>query len=494
MKFRRQYLFTTKKCPSLGNWQYEELGSHKLYVHPDCDLTIVRKGDFDFALVGYTINPRFPDQSNTDVLNDISSIKSISEIPVKLYGLVGRFVLFIKQEDQCYIFHDTCGLRQVVYTKYENAIHAASQPLLLELVMELIKGTKYHEYFNSVYANSNIEHHIPSGTSLYDHVDHLVPNHYLDASNNRQIRFWPTKPLKTRNLEETVDQYCNIVKNTLRAANNRFKLALPLTAGVDSRTILSSCKDLANDVYFYTLKYYDLTDKSPDIRIPLNLMSQLDYPHYIIDCRRPIDERFAEIYNGNTDNPHLHDWGIIAHAMYEDYPQERVTLKGNCAEIARCQYYPSGKHPEIKSGTYVLNLTYNWKHIDFIKDRMMEWFDDIEISVIPFGYKPLDIYYWEQRLGSWQAQSQLEWDIVQEAFTPFNNRELLDMVLGVDPKYRCYPDYLFYRKAMQAMWTDVLEEPINPKSLSRKFKKFTRKTLVKAGFINPMDPIKFRLR
>jgi hypothetical protein len=83
----------------------------------------------------------------------------------------------------------------------------------------------------------------------------------------------------------------------------------------------------------------------------------------------------------------------------------------------------------------------------------------------------LDLFYWEQRMGSWQAMSQLEWDIVQEEFTPFNCRELLSLMLGVDERYRKPPGYAFHRQIIRNLWPETLKEPINPKPLEAKLKK-----------------------
>ena len=85
-----------------------------------------------------------------------------------------------------------------------------------------------------------------------------------------------------------------------------------------------------------------------------------------------------------------------------------------------------------------------------------------------YGFKILDLFCWEQRMGNWQAMSQTEWDIVQEVFTPFNCRELLTTLLAVDLKFRKEPNYRLYREIINTLWNDVLSEPINP--ISRKEK------------------------
>lgn len=80
------------------------------------------------------------------------------------------------------------------------------------------------------------------------------------------------------------------------------------------------------------------------------------------------------------------------------------------------------------------------------------------------------MFYWEHRMGSWYAQSQLEWDIVQEVFTPFNSRELLDLMLSIDQSKRKKINPLLYIDAIKHLWKEVLSIPINPLSFKGKIR------------------------
>ena len=307
------------------------------------------------------------------------------------------------------------------------------------MITKVEKSKNYQTYHDSEYVKDIIEHWIPSGISLYDDVYHLVPNHYLEASSLKQIRYWPVKQLEEDDIESSVEKFATILKKTVLAANKRYDLALPLTAGWDSRIILGCCKDILEDIWSYTLKYRDLTEESNDIKIPIKLSKKLGFKHKIIDCRKPLDKIFSEIYANNTDIPHINDWGEIAYGMYDEYPTNRLAVKGNVSEVGRCFYFPTGKHNKINSGKDFLELEPYWKNIDFIEARVFEWFEEVKLENIHLGYDLYDLFYWEHRIGSWQAQSQLEWDIVQETFSPFNNRELLDIMLRVNPSYRIGP-------------------------------------------------------
>jgi hypothetical protein len=480
LKFRRQFLFTAIKCPELEEWHQEKLDTHFLYVHKDCEISRVDKSATVFILIGYAINPEDPAKTSRDILSGIASLPAegnsqlprIDGISEYLYGLTGRFVLLIKNRERLIFFHDPCGLKTLYYTSHQGSIYAASQPLLIKLVVPVRRGNRYRQYYDSVYVAKTLEHFIPAGCSLYSRIYHLVPNHYFDSALNRQIRYWPARPLQKREFNESVDEYARILRKTMIAANSRFKLALAMTAGLDSRMVLSACRDIAPDIFFHTLQYRSLTEKSNDIKIPGRLLARLGLNHTVIDCRKPVDKDFGSIYERNSDIPHLDDWGQIAYGMYNEFPKGYVVVKGNGPEIGRGVLYPGRDHPEITSYKYLITVEREWNgwiNIPFIRDSVSRWYDGIKSVRDNHGYKLLDLFLWEHRMGSWQSQSQLEWDIVQEAFTPFNNRKLLNISLSTDPNYRCHgPEFIFFRTAIKILWEETLQEPINPLDYSIK--------------------------
>jgi hypothetical protein len=252
----------------------------------------------------------------------------------------------------------------------------------------------------------------------------------------------------------------------------------------DSRMILSACKDFAPDIFFYTLQYRALTENSNDIKIPGRLLARLGLEHAVIDCRKPVDKDFGRMYVNNSDIPHLDDWGNMAKGMYDELPRGYLVVKGNGAEIGRNHY------PEITSYEYFMKVDREWEgwnNIPFIKNRVSGWYDGIKAIKDNHGYKLPDLFYWEHRMGSWQAQSQLEWDIIQEIYTPFNNRELIDIMLGVVLKYRICPPYPFFNESIKQLWKEVLREPINPKKL--KPEEFFKQLLKKAGIFDEIKEV-----
>ncbi len=485
LKFRRQFLLSPVPTNELPEWSRKSFGTHCLHTHPDLIVTESKSADKEVVLLGHVFDPKNHELTIADIVNKIAKVNSELEVAEELYGLVGRFVLIINTGNKFTFFNDACGLKSFFYTQYKSELFVASQPLLLKLVTDdlISQAERYNSYHKSSYVKSSKEHWFPSGTSLYEKVYHLVPNHYLDSSTMDQVRYWPTQKLEIEDYKTGLKRFSDLLRMTLTAASKKYNLALGLTGGYDSRILLSASRDVSEDMMYYTLLYRDLDFKSSDVKIPSLLSETLGIKHKKLDCRvEELNEGFKKRYLESTDMAHLDDWGLIAYGISKTFPKDVISVKGSCSETGRCFFYKNGKHPKLKSGDDILDINPGWKEIPFIVDRIHQWFNEVKKSSVSKGYNILDLYHWEMSTGSWQSQSQLEWDLVHDTFTPFNNRELLDIMLHINTKYRSKPNYKLYRDSMKRLWPEVLSQPINPLSAKREIKSKMKSFLVGIGF------------
>lgn len=471
IKFRRQYLLTPTICENLIGWKHKPAGDHHLYVHPECDVNVYDQQNYCVVLIGYFIHPKNPQKSTMEILGTINSDEA-NHIAKIIYGLVGRFVLMVynKTENFFTVFNDCCGLKTAYYTKASEGICIASQPLLLKLVSNVQQSKIFHEYRSSEYYKNHREHYVPTGITFYDEVFQLLPNHYLTTHDLQQHRYWPVVKKKKLLLDEAVEDFANILKNSMVLASKRFNLAVAVTAGWDSRILLSASKQIANDVFFFTFKYRMVSEKSADIKTPSLLLQKLGLSHNIIDTNTPINQSFAEYYQSNTHINHFDDWGKIAQGIFLNFPKDRISVRGGCAEIVRYAF-SENKYAGVLTYHDLLNIEPYWKELSFIVPYVAKWVENVNNDSFASSYSLRDLFYWEHRMGSWLAQNKLEWDIAHEVFVPFNNRELLDIALSVDPKYRQGPDFVFFRNVILKLWPEVLDIPINPISKADSFKR-----------------------
>jgi hypothetical protein len=75
------------------------------------------------------------------------------------------------------------------------------------------------------------------------------------------------------------------------------------------------------------------------------------------------------------------------------------------------------------------------------------------------GHDPLDMFYWEHRIGTWQVLQLLDFDVVHETILPFGARRLINMMLALPLEDR-WPNVLMPRLIRMA-WPELLDVPLN---------------------------------
>ena len=99
---------------------------------------------------------------------------------------------------------------------------------LLKFVTSIEEGTNYNTYHGSEYVNKNKEHYLPSGISLYENVQQLTPNHYVDVNEGKPKRFWPDKKHSNIDLDAAQKKISRLLQDTMRIAASKFALAVPI--------------------------------------------------------------------------------------------------------------------------------------------------------------------------------------------------------------------------------------------------------------------------
>jgi hypothetical protein len=474
---RRQFLLTRDRCEPLADWAQTELDDYVLYTHPDLDVNV----SDGCALVGFALDPERPHLSNAHIVAAIARL-SVDQIGEALTSLAGRYVVIRVAGSQALIWHDACGLRSVYYTRHHGHLLAASQPSLFDYVVgPLGEGPRGDQYRQSAYAQT-AGHWMPRGLSLYEDVHHLVPNHYLIGSTGEQVRYWPTRPLERRRLRDVVEEGVSLLPSIIAAGVRRMPLSLGLTAGWDSRTVLAAARQIAPMLRLDTLRFPGMGECVPDLVVPPQLCASLGLAHHIIDCRPEaigsVPDAFARELAARTTLEPQTAYGVsLAHQ------DQHVCMSGNGSEVARCFYYRNGVHAPIRSVHDLMRFVpavRGWRDVPSFHAPLAKWYAGAAQAAEPCGIDILDLFYWEHRLGSWLAHGQGQWDALNESFTPFNHRGLLEALLSVDPRHRSAPDYRLHRRLIRALWPELLAFPLNQRVSWRQRLKNRARVLTRA--------------
>lgn len=489
--FRRQFVLGPHFVEKRTKWKRITVRAGLcITAHPDLGTCQVTDADKSVTLLGFILDPTSPAATDAEILGGLLQTLQASDdldtLVAATFGLGGRWILIADNGRQTRLFHDAGGLRQVYYTRSSGtgANWCASDPGVIAEMLGLQEDREAKQFITS-YEQVNKEYWWPGDTSLYGDVRKLLPNHYLDLTSYTCLRYWPRADLTELPLAECVRRSSEILLGMMDSAERRFKLALTVTAGWDSRVALAATRPISRDVLYFTLMYWDMSPQSDDIHIPSRLLPKLGVRHHVITCPSTMDEEFASIYNKNVTNAHV-VYGTIAQGLYNAFPQDRVMVKAVVSEVARCWYrqrVPDAANATVNSR--MLAEVVQMQPSTFVLTAFDRWLAGADRGR---NIDLLDLLFWEQRMGSWQAMSQLEWDIVQDVFTPFNCRTLLTHCLSVAPKYREPKDPILYSELMNRMWPEVLAEPINPSKKKRRARPGIRQFIIDSRMRHLVPP------
>jgi hypothetical protein len=467
LHYRRQFILGTRFIDKFSSWQKITINQKLcLTFHPELNVSQVIVENQSLTLLGYILDPDNPALDNAAIINDLSRkltyCQHINHFFKYTDRLGGRWILVVDygHDQDIKLFHDAIGARQVVYTKRgcNNELWCASQPNLLTEVLELEIDPQAQDFLHASQVH-NSEYWWPGNRTLYRGVKLLLPNHELNLQTGQVIRYWPHQPLAESELSETIKTTSSLLKGVMKSAHQRFPIALPLTAGVDSRLILSACKEFIDQIFIFTLSYWGMTPEHADITVPSKLLAKVGVAHHVIQCPNEMEKEFEAIYTQNVSTAHP-VYGVLAQGLYNHYPQTHVCMKGNASAIVKCRELPSFGLSDDRAGiALALAQVSGHNAHPFAVEAFQEWVTGINHL---YNLNIWNLFYWELKLGSWQGMSQLEWDIAQEVLNPVNCRALLVQMLSVQEKHRGQPHCDLLMKIIKESWPELLSKPINP--------------------------------
>lgn len=474
--FRRQFFLSPQHVSLFPSWKTEELpDGYQVTAHPDLKITRFKSAIIDVTLLGYILDPQSPEQSDSEILeNKAATVSSINELITRFYDCAGRYACIVFTGGNIFLFSDTVGFRSVYYKTIEKRLWCASQPSLLGEYFNLKPDKEIeNDLKNASLWNNSKEYWYPGTSSAYKDISRLLPNHFLDCNKSCQIRYWPTTPLQPLTLKECVEESSELLQRTMESVSKRFDLDIAVTSGLDSRMVLAGCQKIKRNPEFFTHTHPSLSIDDADIRIASMMCQQLGLEHKIIRHSEIIDNEFERVLKRNVTNARSTKV-INAFTVYNHFistNKERVVVHGVPGEIARNFFY---KPPIINLDVKFLLYQSGMSHSRIARATFENWLNEVKNIPEKQGMRILDLFYWEQRVGSWASMSYNEYDIAFESFTPFSCRRLLTLMLGVESHHRVAPNFTLQRGIIDHLWPELLQFEINP---AETFSKSVRKLL-----------------
>ena len=423
---KNQYLLSERQ-DIVGYYSKIQIGKFWMYLGEACS---VHEHKAKVYVVGYAVDVEHSHYDIEKMCNelDLQLARGVMG-PAATSSWNGRWVVLVLTEQGIATWGDCCGLKQLFYYTGTGSFCIASQARYIAQIYGEKRDPTAQAYINQA-ETLDKEYSWPLDTTAYSNIKRLLPNHYmLGGKINRA-------PLNKG--EGSVQRAAMLIGNSLVAANKIASLAVTLTAGWDSRLVLSGCTHV--DQYsLVTLKYDWMDTDHQDICVAQALAEKVGQKHYLIDCERVSDE-FKIEYMNHSENGHVY-WLQMAQAIINGGFSKSFWVKGACNEIIRNSF---GVLYNWQVNAKVICKLFKLTATPFVTAAVEAWLPEAKKYCDENGIAVLDLFYWEHRMGSWLAECLNEADIASEMFTPFNSRAYLENGLAVECKKRISPDYNFF--------------------------------------------------
>ncbi len=477
-----QYLLGPDYVTALRGWRRHDIATDlKLTLHPDLGFSRATGVGKSLAMIGYMVDPAAPAADDATICRTLLARFDDFDTLIRAtaaYG--GRWIIIARQGDRRLMFHDALGLRQIFFTPPDSGLPlwVGSQPGLLAWHLQLQVSREAADFMASPEFRAHDENRWPGNRTAFREITHLLPNHHLNLDGGEVRRYWPLAPLAPIDLEIAVPRICERLTGLVSAFANRFDAVLGMTAGLDSRMVLSAARALGDRLRLITVRQKTMPDKHADLVIAARLARRIGADHSVIAALPAMSDAFSAMFRTHCFSAHEVYGGDIE-AIRLRYGRQKAVMTGSGAEVAREPFRKriDANKPFFTAGDLAF-LQRMGEH-PFALDAYTRWLAD---SRARHGVHLLDLFSWEQAHGNWLAATQAEFDLAwREIFTPFNCRQILIDMLSVEEKHRLSPDHRLFHRLIGQQWPELLAEPVNP-AKSRplhQFRKTARRLLAR---------------
>lgn len=449
--FSRQFIFTSNPFNPLEEWKEYVCGNYTLYSHPKLEITTTKKEDINLILIGYFFDYKKPKLSNLDIITQLCQL-SFNEYLRKLDSYTGQFAI-IRKENKSLTFISDAGAQREIYYSTDYSTFA-SQPKLIAQAIETVPLTDKDGlsfYQSNKFKNTCL--HIHNKTH-WQNVKHLTPNHYLDLSNQKSVRFFPYKPREEKPFEYVVEESIKRITGYFEAVSNRYKVALPVTAGYDSRLLFAASLKIKCRRFIF--KHRKLNEKHYDVAIPRKLLKLHNLNFEVITYNKNADNTIKQLHHKSVDFARDFNTAMIYNGYQEKF-SEYMVVDTIMSELARNKY---GNFMNLNAK----DLAYlnGYKNNTFVIGEYKSWLHKGADTITDNNYNIPDLFYWEEIMGNWAAKYKTEYMLGTEFFSLLNSRELIDLFLSVPIKYRQSNNHILYNRIIKKLSPEALSLSVNP--------------------------------
>jgi len=341
--FQRQFRLSRTSVRVPDDWRTEQVNDWVLQAHPSLTIVpIVSTGNDTIGWVlGHLIDldaGRRVEQSLTLNLEPASDDGAKHHVIAKAARQwAGSYLLITVDGTFNRVYPDVGATMPSVYDA-DNAAFGSTAAMLL--TPEAFKS----QCDQSLIAAANVagDGWLPFGTTAHPGIRRLPPNHYFDLDRWSAHRHWPDFPVEISEDTDTASaRAALLMRQTADALGQSWGLTVPLTAGVDSRTVLSGCAGQTNNLNAFTMR---IDSYSADEILAVTMAKEQGLDHVVLPAEYTTPEEQAawhERVGHCSGGSHMR-----LHRTMENLDLQRVVLTGLGGEIFRATKWKDSDRPD----------------------------------------------------------------------------------------------------------------------------------------------------
>ncbi len=406
----------------------KKIGKYTLFTDERTPLQCAVKDSRELVLFGYAVDV-FSGCINDLAQTILNETKTLSDVICREKKLGGKYVIFYSENGCVYCLGDaTCSV-PVFYSIGLRDFVCCTNPKLIIDAFSLATD----DYLQKIRDSGPLNQAMPFDVTPYKEIKQLIPNHYLDAENEKAVRFVNAhEKQKILSPQEAAEITAPMIEKITRMYASEFKIYCPLTSGRDSRVVYAFLKSITDDVNTYTIWKDRFKSDDQDWTVPVKLTELAATSHeqiYKEEITAEQRQRMDSVLGENAYPDDAFQLTVTVNKHYKDC----ATIEGDIVgQVGKCSL-----HRDIPlllaTPAYFRCKLHNYS--DEAKKLLKLWLGDIKAANEKVN--PFDLFSVENRLGVWASHTHLLRNTVGQPYVNiFNSRSIIYVWTAVDRALR----------------------------------------------------------
>lgn len=364
----------------------------------------------------------------------------------EVYRHSGSFLFILDLPGAHRVYLDADGSLSAVFDPERRACAATASLLLDREAYDARFRSDLHEFLRV-----RADGWFPAGLTAHVGVSRLMCNHYLDLDTGTTQRHWPRGQIEiTADPDEACRRINASIVDTVRALNAGGKLTTTLTAGNETRMILAACREIKDQLNFYTV---NSVETRLDAVRAQELAKRFGLNHRLLPIRYATAEQ-SEQWHARTGHA-IGGPNMLSHPTVEALAQYDFISGGLGGEIGRGFFWRATDTEATRHSAHDIAVRFGMPIHDEVVAAVETWMETVpQVD----GYLMMDLAYLELRMSCWAfAQAYATPD--NYAIHPMISRESFAAMLSLPPEWRRSNRMIL--RGIELAWPELLSLPIN---------------------------------